>query len=168
MDKANYLFSQNLIEENLKSKNWIEFRPLWQDDYDKWFCDILEELTICWSNKETFQMIFNEMTNANKVYPQYFIVVWEDTKSWKVISSWSVIIEKKFIHNWKSVWHIEDIVIWKWYRWLWLWINLITILNKIAEKYCYKTILDCDKQNLWFYKKCWLIEKSLWMAKYFD
>jgi hypothetical protein len=44
---------------------------------------------------------------------------------------------------------------------------LIQILKNIAKKTCYKVILDCDKKNLWFYKKCWFEEKNFMISYIF-
>lgn len=161
------LFSSDCIKFEFKEKNWINFRPLNDGDFYKWFCSVLSELTICETDEQKFKEIFNRMYEINKIEPQYFIVVWEDINCWKIVVAWSVIIEKKFIHDGKSVWHIEDIVVSTDYRGLWLWEHLISILKDISDKNCYKVILDCDKKNLWFYNKCWFSEKSLWMAVYF-
>lgn len=161
------LFSSDYIKPELQGKNWIIFRPLEINDFEKWFCNVLSELTSCETNEQKFKEIFNKMCEINKIEPQYFIVVWEDTKNGNIAVSGSIIIEKKFIHNWQCVWHIEDIVVSSKYRGLWLGEHLISILKEIASENCYKVILDCDSKNLWFYNKCWLEEKSLWMAKYF-
>lgn len=162
------LFSSDYIIQELKEKNWIRFRPLEVGDFQKWFCSVLSELTSCDTDDEqNFKEIFSKMYKINQIEPQYFIVVWEDIQNWNIAVAWSIIIEKKFIHNWKSVGHIEDIVVSSKYRGLWLWENLILILKNIANENCYKVILDCDKKNLWFYNKCWFLEKSLWMAVYF-
>ena len=161
------LFPSDYIKTEFKEKNWIKFRPLNDEDFPKWFCLVLSELTSCETSEQRFKEIFNEMYEINKIGPQYFIVVWEDINSWKIVVAWSVIIEKKFIHDWKSVWHIEDIVVSSKYRGLSLWEHVISVLKDISDENCYKVILDCDKKNLWFYNKCWFSEKSLWMAVYF-
>lgn len=162
------LFPENYIKQDFQEKNWIKFRPLEISDFQRWFCSVLSELTSCETDEQKFKEIFNKMYEINQIEPQYFIVVWEDIKSWKIAVAGTVFIEKKFIHNWQCVWHIEDIVVSSNYRGLWLWEQLISILKDISNKNCYKVILDCDKKNLWFYEKCWLEEKSLWMAKYFQ
>ena len=161
------LFSSDCIKSEFKEKNWIKFRLLNDEDFYKWFCSVLSELTSCETDEQKFKEIFNRMYEINKIEPLYFIVVWEDINTWKIVVAWSVIIEKKFIHDGKSIWHIEDIVVSTNYRGLWLWELLISILKDISYKNCYKVILDCDKKNLWFYNKCWFSEKSLWMAVYF-
>ena len=160
------LFPRNYIKKEYQEKNWIKFRPLEINDFKKWFCDILSELTSCETNEQKFKEIFNKMCKINAIEQQYFIVVWEDINNWNIAVAWSVIIEQKFIHNWNSVWHIEDIVVSSKYRGLWLWEYLIAILKDIAIKQCYKVILDCNENNLWFYEKCWFSKKSLWMAIY--
>ena len=163
----NELFPLNYIEQGLQEKNWIKFRPLETEDFQKWFCSILSELTNCGTNEQKFKEIFNKIYEINQIEPQYFIVVWEDIKNWEIAVAGTVVIEKKFIHNWQCVWHIEDIVVSAKYRGLWLWEHLISTLKNIANKNCYKVILDCDKENLWFYEKCWFVKKSLWLARYF-
>ena len=161
------LFPFDYIKPEFKERNWIKFRPLNSEDFQKWFCSILSELTSCKTDEQKFKEIFNKMFEINKIEPQYFIVVWEDIQNWKIAVAGTVFIEKKFIHNWQCVWHIEDIVVSSKYRGLWLGEHIISILKDISSEICYKVILDCDKKNLWFYNKCWLEEKSLWMAKYF-
>ena len=161
------LFPSDYIKPELQEKNWIKFRSLEINDFEKWFCKTLSELTSCETDEQKFKEIFSKIYEINKIEPQYFIVVWEDINNWNIAVSGSIIIEKKFIHNGNSAGHIEDIVVSSKYRGLWLWENLITILKDIANKNSYKIILDCDKKNLWFYKKCWFSEKSLGLAKYF-
>lgn len=161
------LFPINYIKQEFQEKNWIKFRPLEIGDFQKWFCSVLSELTSCKTDEQKFKEIFNKMYDINQIELQYFIVVWENIENWEIAVAGTVVIEKKFIHDWQCVWHIEDIVVSSNYRGLWLGENLIAILKNIASKNCYKVILDCDKENLWFYEKCWLKEKSLWMAKYF-
>lgn len=161
------LFPSNYIKQELQEKNWIIFRPIEIWDFQKWFCSVLSELTSCETNEQKFDEIFNKMYEINKNEPQYFIVIWEDIKNWNIAASGSVIIEKKFIHNEKSVGHIEDIIISSKYRGLWLWEHLISILKDISHRTCYKAILDCDENKLWFYEKCEFSKKSLWMTKYF-
>jgi len=161
------LFPSNYIKQELKEKSGIKFRPLEIEDFQKWFCSVLSELTSCETDEQKFKEIFGKMYEINQIELQYFIVVWEDIQNWEITVAGSVIIEKKFIHDWQCVWHIEDIVVSSKYRGNWLWEHIISILKDISSKNCYKTILDCDKKNLWFYDKCWFSEKSLWMAKYF-
>ena len=163
----NKLFPSNYIDLKLQEKNGIKFRPLEIGDFQKWFCSVLSELTSCETNEQKFKEIFNKMYEGNQIEPQYFIVVWKNIQNWEIAVAGSIIIEKKFIHNWQCVWHIEDIVVSTKYRGLWLWENLINILKNIASKNCYKVILDCDKKNFWFYEKCWFVKKSLWLARYF-
>lgn len=162
------LFPSTYIKQEFKEKNWIEFRPLEVSDFQKWFCSVLSELTSCDTDEQKFKEIFGKMYKINKIEPQYFVVIWEDIQNWNIAVAWSVIIEKKFIHDWNSVGHIEDIVVSSKYRWKWLWEQLINILKNIANKICYKVILDCDENKLWFYEKCEFSKKSLWMAKYFQ
>lgn len=167
MQNEIYLFDTKHIDNNLAEKSGIIFRPLSINDFEKWFCNVLWELTKCDTSQENFTKIFQKLYRINQKNLQYFIIVWEDQNTKKIVACGSVIIEQKFVHGWKNVWHIEDIVISGSQRGKWLWENLIQILKNIAKKTCYKVILDCDKKNLWFYKKCWFEEKNLWLSIYF-
>jgi len=113
------LFSSNFINQKLEQKEWIKFRPLNLDDYQKWFCEVLAELTSCETTKEKFEEIFNKILEINSVEPQYFIVIWEDSQTWEIAVAGSIIIERKFIHDGQCVGHIEDIVVSSKYRWKW-------------------------------------------------
>jgi len=86
-----------------------------------------------------------------------------------IIGCGTVIIEKKMIHNFGKVAHIEDIFIRKEYRKM----NYGTILiNNLIEKAnnqnCYKIILNCSEELQAFYAKYGFSKKNIQMAKYFS
>ena len=67
----------------------------------------------------------------------------------------TIFIENKIIHNFGKVGHIEDIVIDKKFRGHGLGKHMIQhLLDLGKEKGCYKTILDCNDNNVAFYEKC--------------
>lgn len=168
MDKTTFLFPFERIDASFCEKDWIKFRPLCIWDYEKWFCNVLKELTSCDTDKQKFIEIFGWMFDANKISPQYLIVVWEDINNWNIVVAWTILIEKKFIHDWHSVWHIEDIVVSKDYSGRWLWNHLINLLVRLGKnQWCYKAILDCTEDVRPFYQKCGFETKNLWMAIYF-
>ena len=61
------LFSSDYITPEFKGKCWIKFRPLNIEDFQKWFCNVLSELTNCESNEQKFQEIFNKMHKINTI-----------------------------------------------------------------------------------------------------
>lgn len=80
----------------------------------------------------------------------------------------TIFIERKIIHSFGKVGHIEDIAVSKSYRGLGIGKNIVDyLINYAKEKGCYKTILNCSNDNIRFYEKCDLKLKSNQMAIYF-
>jgi len=168
MDNSTFLFPFEWIDSSFCEKNWIKFRPLCIWDFQKWFCDVLKQLTSCDTDEQKFMESFEKMYEINQVDTQYFVVVWEDMGNGNIVLAWTILIEKKFIHDWHSVWHIEDIVVSKEYNGKWLGRHLINLLVDLWKKNsCYKVILDCTDDVLPFYGWCGFEKKNLWLAIYF-
>lgn len=97
----------------------------------------------------------------------HFIFVINDIEKNKIVGSGTIIIERKIIHNFKNVGHIEDIVVDNNYRGAGLGKMIINYLLDFAEKNnCYKTILTCSNENVGFYEKLGFIKKDNFMARY--
>ena len=85
-----------------------------------------------------------------------------------IIGCATLIIERKMIHNFNSVGHIEDVFIRQQFRNKGYGKILISKLNEIALKNnCYKVILDCKEELREFYLKCGFENKNIQMSKYF-
>jgi len=133
-----------------ENKNYIA-RYLELNDYNKDYCNLLEQLTTI--NNITYDMFNKQFINIDTNENHYIIVI-EDLQKKKIIGSGTLLIENKFIHNCKNVGHIEDIVINKQYRNNKLGGKLIKILVNIATKNnCYKVILNCSNNLITYYKK---------------
>ena len=137
-------------------------RQLSLEDYHKGYLDLLSQLT------EVGNVSFDEFKffyeNLNK---NHLVLVIE--KDNKIVSTGTLLIENKLIHNCKKVGHIEDIVTHKEYRGQKLASKLISSLKNTAQQNgCYKVILNCSEKNKNFYvKKCDFTEKGLCMSEYF-
>ena len=80
----------------------------------------------------------------------------------------TIFIERKIIHSFGKVGHIEDIAVSKLYRGLGIGKNIVDyLINYAKEKGCYKAVLNCSNDNIKFYEKCDLKLKSNQMAIYF-
>ena len=133
-----------------ENKNYIA-RYLELNDYNKDYCNLLEQLTTI--NNITYDMFNKQFINIDTNENHYIIVI-EDLQKKKIIGSGTLLIENKFIHDCKNVGHIEDIVIDKHYRNNKLGGKLIKILVNIATKNnCYKVILNCSNNLITYYKK---------------
>ena len=143
--------------------NLYQVSELHPTDYNRGFLQLLEQLTVVDAQDITFdQFCEHHKKMTSRVY------VIRDISLDKVVATGSVFIEHKFIHRLSSVGHIEDIVVHKDYRGLGLGRSIIDHLVKVAkDNNCYKVILDCNKDNVDFYKKCGFNEKEVEMALYF-
>jgi len=136
-------------------------RFLENDDYFKNYLELLSQLTVV-NLDVSFDDFSKHFDNINS---KIFVI--EDNN--KIIASGTLLIEKKFIRNFKSVGHIEDIVVDNNYRGKKIGKQLIKFLTEYAyEKDCYKVILDCNHNNIIFYEKCgYKIGKDYHMVQYF-
>jgi glucosamine-phosphate N-acetyltransferase len=72
----------------------------------------------------------------------------------QIIGTAKLIIEQKFIHQGGKVGHIEDVATRKGYEGNGIASEIIKELIELAKQNkCYKIILDCNDNNLIFYKK---------------
>ena len=80
----------------------------------------------------------------------------------------TLLLEKKIIHEFGTVGPIEDIVILPSHQGKGYGKILVQHLVQLAkQEKCYKCILNCDKKNVAFYRKCGFQPKSEQMAIYF-
>ena len=112
----------------------------------------------------TDEEFINKVNEISKIGT--IIVCYIDPKNIKIIGSGTIIYEPKIIHGCKSVGHIEDIIVDKYYRNKGIAKNILNMLVELAENKCYKIILDC-KELLDFYSKNGFNKNGIQMAKYF-
>ena len=97
------------------------------------------------------------------------IQVWiiEDKDKDEIIGTGTLLFERKLIHNFGIVAHIEDIVISKNFRRQNYGKILVeNLLEKAKEKKCYKVILNCDSEIEHFYNKCNFKSNGIQMSQY--
>lgn len=155
---------RELIDEKQKKYvGSIIIRKLEKTDYDKGFLELLEQLTtVIKGTQEDFSNACEKM--KNKII---LVVLLKNTKT--IIGTGSIFIEPKFIHGYKNVGHLEDIVIHKKYRNLGLGKLLVENLTSIGKiMNCYKIILNCSKENTIFYEKNGFNNKNVEMSLYFE
>ena len=83
----------------------------------------------------------------------------------KAVGCITCLIEQKLAHSYKKVMHIEDVITHENYRGR----NIATELLNYTKEYaiknnCYKVILDCNENNLAFYKKVGFTETGVQMS----
>lgn len=145
----------------------LKLRPLEKSDYDKGYVTLLSQLTRVGDvSKERFEAQFDSMKQC--VGAHYIIVV-EDISCGRVVSSASLAVERKFIHNTALRARVEDVVVDNNYRGRHLGSLLVGVLTELSRHIgCYKTSLDCLPSVLEFYKKFgYKQEKQLFLLKRF-
>ncbi|KAI9477575.1 Glucosamine-phosphate N-acetyltransferase-like protein [Coemansia sp. RSA 989] len=166
MVMSNSLFSSSVLGTSYVSQvpeNHV-LRPLEVTDYRKGFMDCLSNLTVTGQvSEQMFQESFEEMQRTGC----YFIIVVEDLSTEKIVASGCLMVEQKFIRECGRVGHIEDIVVAKGQQGKRFGKTIVKQLQEIANVTgCYKTILDCSKENVAFYEKCGMEEKGVQMSLY--
>lgn len=117
-------------------------------------------------------------TLGNGTYEDYieYIMSFNNNKSTylmkdgdNIVGIGTLLIEKKIIHGFKSVGHIEDIVVDIKYRGRKYGKHIINyLLDTARSKSCYKVILDCSSENQGFYEACGFSNKGVCMGYYFE
>ena len=131
-------------------------------DFNKGFLQLLEQLTTVESEKIKYLDFCDHFSKMKSII---YVVRKDD----KVVATASLLVEPKFIHGLSFAGHIEDVVVDKSMRGTGVGKILIDHLVKEAEKQkCYKVILDCEKHNIPFYKKCGFQSKGFEMVKYLN
>jgi len=121
-----------------------------KSDYHLGYLNLLKQLTVTddlgYNNFcEQFDII------AKNECHKIFVII--DNRH--VTGTITCIVEPKFIHGFKNVGHIEDIVVDKDHRGKGYGKLLLFKAIKFANKSnCYKIILNCSKDNIGFYESC--------------
>jgi len=129
-------------------------RLLEKNDYYKNFLNLQNSFTSKPEkiNFEDFSKVFDNISDC-------IILVIELDNT--IIATGKILIEQKFHNNLKKMGHIEDIVVSKKYRNRNYGTKIIEELIKIGkEKKCYKISLNCNNENINFYKRFGFIEKG--------
>jgi len=139
----------------------IRIRNIELEDYNE-YTELLKQLTIVGeSNIENFHKFHNSLNNNHNV----ILILLDD----KIVGCGTYLIEKKVIHNFGLVAHIEDVVVDSKCRGYGIGKKIMNKLIEIAQdRKCYKIILNCDIQNIIFYEKCGFIKKEYQMIKYLN
>lgn len=97
-----------------------------------------------------------------------FVAIDEENDS--IIGTVSVLIEHKFNRWWSRVAHLEDLAVHPTAQGKWVWSSLInTTMSFAQEQWCYKIILDADKDptHISYYEKFGFVSCGAYMKKSF-
>ena len=137
---------------------------------DKAGLDSFEDLLETYNNlsptpKIPKQKVVKYFDKIKKQWTVIFVAV--EKKSKKIIWALTLLVEYKILRWWSMAWHIEDVVVRKWYEWLWIWSALMQkSIEKAKKLWCYKIILDCDDDLSGYYCKFWFEDNGTFMRSY--
>lgn len=158
------------VEEIIKELNGeydgvYQFRTLEETDYNKFYFDLLSQLTIAeLPSQEEWAKRFNELKSANLTT----IFVVECVSEKKVIATITCSRELKFIRNLGSICHIEDFVVDEGHRKKKVGAKLLNLAKEHAKQMgCYKMLLDSKDEVVSFYEKMGFQRTSNGMTIYF-
>lgn len=142
-----------------------QIRPLARDDHKRGHLKLLTVLTLA---PDLSPDAYTAQFDALAACPgTYYTVVFVHRPTDKIITTGTIFVERKFIRGGGMVGHIEDIAVDKTFGGRGLGLRLIRCLEELARGLgCYKTILDCSRENIAFYEKCGFSHKEYEMVKY--
>ena len=144
----------------------FKIRLLEKEDYYLGFLNLLNYLT---TTNDTSYDLFCEQYDLIKKCPTnhiYVLTIHKDDKE-ILIGTFKLIIEFKFHNNFANMGHIEDVVIFPEYRNKGCGKCIIDFaVKECFNSKCYKIVLNCNDNNVEFYKKCGFKEKGKEMTMY--
>lgn len=143
----------------------MNIRKVNEDDFYKGHLELYKQLSRIEPENISFDQYKDYISSLSDDKHQIYIL-----EHFGIIGTVTLFIEKKLIHNLRSVAHIEDVVIDDRFRNKGYGVLLITYIVELVKTSfdCYKIILDCDESNEKFYVKCGFKKKGIEMALYLD
>jgi glucosamine-phosphate N-acetyltransferase len=122
-------------------------RPLASTDYDRGHLSVLSVLTQAPDvGAEAWAAQFQAMRNESSTY---YVLVIVSRETDRIVGSGGVFLERKFLRGLGRVGHIEDIAVAPEMQGKKLGLRMIQALTHISEEVgCYKTILNCNENNI--------------------
>lgn len=140
-------------------------RHLQPADYNKGFLELLQTLTEVNKDDFTYEDFCNQIDKRQQCNTHTIVI--EETSTNKIVATGSLVVELKFIHGLSSVGHVEDVVVDKSKQRQGLGKMIVNeLVNLSKQNSCYKTILDCSENNMYFYLKCQFVKKDVHMVMY--
>jgi len=136
-------------------------RKLEKEDYHKGFLDLINYFT-----QDPKSFTYDEFINIFKKINNSLTLVIEENNI--IIATGKLIIEQKFHNNFAKMGHIEDVVVSEQCRGKGYGNLLMKKIIEIGkERGYYKMVLNCNSENIEYYKKLGFIKKGTEMSLYF-
>ncbi|KAL7416898.1 acyl-CoA N-acyltransferase [Mrakia frigida] len=163
------LFDRSLLPSSVIADlpEQYHIRPLATTDVTRGHIQLLSILSVA---PELSQQQYDEIVEDMLVRGRrggYYPTVIVSRETDQIVATGTLLVERKFIRGGGLVGHIEDIAVSSSAQGRKLGLRIIQALVGISEGTgCYKTILDCNRDNIAFYEKCGFAQKEYEMAKY--
>jgi len=142
--------------------NELEIRELCEGDFEKGFFELVNYFTRNYNPRSKK----NAMENINLFNNDFIKTLVVEYKN-EIIATGKIFLETKIHNNMRKVGHIEDLIILDEYRNRGVGTYLLEKLLEIAKKNnCYKTILECNPDLVFFYEKFGFNKKGVEMSLY--
>jgi glucosamine-phosphate N-acetyltransferase len=159
---------------NLPRRLFIN-RPITSSDYSYELMMLLNTLSPTIPIEERpesidgYRLVFESFLAYLESNPLHKVFVLYCNETKRVVGLGTILFEKKMIHNFGTVAHIEDIVISADYQNQGLGKRIIrNLIYEAKKEKCYKIILNCTPELKAFYEKCGFEEKNTQMAIYLE
>ncbi len=150
-------------------------RPIERSDYSYDLMTLLNTLSHSISIENTpesieaYRLGFERFLDYLEENPLHKVFVLYCNETHKVVGLGTLLLEKKIIHNFGTVAHIEDIVSSPEFQNQGLGKRIIrNLIYEAKKEKCYKIILNCTPELKAFYQKCGFEEKNTQMAIYLE
>ena len=147
----------------MSDKNYL-IRKIQIDDLTVEYYKLLREISLIsipdMNEKQNLEFI-KQLDDNHQIYLMI------NCQNNKIVATGTILIENKLIRNYGKIAHIEDIAVDKTERNKGLGKKLINFLIDVSvERNCYKVILNCDTDLIYFYQSCGFDKKGDSLAIY--
>ncbi|KZW00780.1 acyl-CoA N-acyltransferase [Exidia glandulosa HHB12029] len=161
------LFNPSLIPQSVRDAlpSDLHIRPQASSDHSRNHLPVLSVLS---PTPAVAPAEYERQFHAQRACPDtYYTLVIISRETDQIVATGTLFVERKFLRGLGLVGHIEDIAVSTSQQGKKLGLRVIQALVGISEgRGCYKTILNCSKDNIPFYEKCGFTLKEHEMAKY--
>jgi glucosamine-phosphate N-acetyltransferase len=140
-----------------------KIREIDNNDYYKGYLELINQLFHLEKMEVTYEHFCDILATIQK--QNAFIYVIEDLDTNQIIATGKIIIEQK--SHGSKMGNIQDVVTDSNYRKSGNGKKIINQLVEVGKQHgCYKVVLNCNPNNIDFYKKCNFIQKGVEMCLY--
>eukprot|EP00053_Salpingoeca_punica_P011039 m.98933 g.98933 ORF g.98933 m.98933 type:complete len:415 (+) comp15568_c0_seq2:186-1430(+) len=166
---TNAMSLSSITHGSFEVRTSLQVRPLEKEDLSRGFLPLLSQLShigdaALADAEHLFAVRLAELAADDT---QLVLVAVDEARN-RVVATGTLVVEPKYVHEASQVGHLEDLVVDAAMQKKGLGRFLVARLVEYARaRGCYKVIVDCREENIPFYQRCSLKEKSKSMSVYY-